>query len=247
MDDLKNMQLLSAAVRSRVEPFMKDILRIHGENIVSIFICGSSLSQDMARGKALIESVVVFKKLDFDQLHMSLSVVDRGIKRSIAAPLFLTPGHIKTSVDTFPLEFLEMKENHLLIYGQDLLEDLRIDLANIRFVCEEQLKGKLIRIRQAYLEIGLRRKGMEALIKESLDSLFPVFKALLRLKDITPPSQKSQVVAKLSEAFGIEEDVFNAVLSDTQDDEKIGAEALESFLARYIKQIETLAEIADRL
>lgn len=247
MSNLKNMERLPIEVKKRAEPYLEELLKLHQDNIISIFIYGSAASGDYIPGVSGINSAVVFKNLGFVQFKKSLHLVDKGIRRNITTPLFLTEEYIRASTDTFPIEFLEMKENHIVIYGQDLLKDLEIDPSHIRFVCEEQLKGKLIRIRQAYLEIGLRKKGMEALIKESLDSLFPIFRGLLRLKGVTPPLKKIEVLRLLSESFEIDGQTFIAVLKDNKIDEKILGEEIESFLGRYIEQIKKLADISDRL
>jgi len=247
MEELKNLEKLDKGLSSKVAAYMNDMLSIHGDNIVSIFAYGACAGEDFIQGATSVSTVIVFKELGFTQLKQSLKLVDRGIRKGIAAPLFLTPEHIKSSSDTFPIEFLEMKDKHVLIFGEDLLSGLAIELSHIRFICEEQLKGKLIRIRQAYLEIGLRKKGMEALIKESLDSLFPVFRGLLRLKGIVPPIKKEDIARSLSDAFGVDYDTFIAVLKDEKNDEKIAGEELESFLERYIQQIEKLAIAADQL
>ena len=187
------------------------------------------------------------ERLEFQDLQKSLKLVSKGINKKITAPLFLTRKHIATSTDVFPIEFLEMKENHLLLYGEDLLTPLEINPANIRLFCEEQIKGKLIRIRQAYLEIGLKRKGIEALLKESLASLTPVFRNLIRLKDKIPPVKKEQIYSQLSAEFGLDRNVFLAILRDTKNDEKIDAQDVEVFFARYTAQIQKLAIAVDQL
>lgn len=247
MGNLKNLERLPIEVKKRVEPYMEELLKLHQDNIISVFIYGSAASGDYIPGVSDINSAVVFKSLGFAQLKKSLHLVNKGIGKNITAPLFLTEEHISASTDTFPIEFLEMKENHIVIYGQDLLKDLEIDPSHIRFVCEEQLKGKLIRIRQAYLEIGLRKKGIEPLIKESLDSLFPIFRGLLRLKGVTPPVKKVEVLRLLAANFEIDGETFIAVLKDKKINEKILGEEIESFLERYIEQIKKLADISDRM
>ena len=243
----KNTEKLPTFVKKNALAVMEELLKLHNENIVSIYFYGSALGENFMPGVSSITSVVVFRKLDCVVLRASLRVIDKGIRMKVAAPLFLTPEHITSSIDTFPIEFLEMRENNVIVYGEDLLGPLSIDSLHIRFVCEEQLKGKLIRIRQGYLEIGLRKKGIEALIKESLDSLLPVFKGLLRLKSINPPAEADRVFGLLSENFGIDSNVFLAILKDEKNDEKILGEDISIFLAKYIKQIEKLADISDKL
>ncbi len=191
--------------------------------------------------------MVILERLGLSELQKSLKLVSKGINKKITAPLFLTRKHMQTSTDVFPIEFLEMKERHLLLYGEDLLSSLEIDPANLRLFCEEQIRGKLIRIRQAYLEIGLKRKGIEALLKESLSALTPVFRNLLRLKGKTPPLERAQIYRQLAEEFALDSDVFLAILRDTENDEKIGAQDVEVFLERYIAQIQKLAFAVDQL
>ena len=247
MEKVRNLENLPKEVRRKILPYMNEMLKIHGENVDSIFIYGSAAAGNYRAGESDVNSAVVFKKLSFEELKKSLKLVNRGIRKRIVAPLFFTPEYIKTSSDTFPIEFLEMKENHVLIYGEDPLTGLEIDPSHIRFICEEQLKGKLIRIRQAYLEIGLRKKGMEALVKESLNSLLPVFRGLLRLKGVNPSRSREENIKLLSKSFDIDADTFFVVLKDEKNDEKVGGEDIEAFLKRYIDQIEILAEAADKL
>ena len=121
------------------------------------------------------------------------------------------------------------------------------DSKNLRLQCEQQLKGKLIRLRQAYLEIGLKKKGMESLLKESFGSLIPVFRNVIRLKGKKPPIEKESIIKKLGEEFAIEEDLFFSILKDKKNNEKIGSQDLEPFLECYIEEIKKLAKFTDEL
>lgn len=247
MENLKNLERLNPQARKILEPHLNELLKIHQDNIISIFVCGSAAGVDYVPGVSDINLLVILEKLEFKDLQKSLKVVSKGINKKIAAPLILTRKHIQTSTDVFPIEFLEMKENHLLLYGQDLLTGLEINPTNIRLFCEEQIKGKLIRIRQAYLEIGLKRKGIEALLKESLASLTPVFRNLLRLKGKTPPVEKERIYNQLCAEFNLDQEVFLAILHDTKNDEKIAAQTAEVFFERYVAQIQKLAIAVDQL
>ena len=237
MENLKNIDKIPVKYQKKITQYIQELIRIHQDDIISIYTYQS----------LKLNICVVFKNLDFSVLKKSLQIVNKGIRNKTNAPLFLTREHIQTSSDTFPIEFLEMKEHHTLLYGEDVLGSLEIEPSHIRFICEQQLKGKLIRIRQAYLEIGLRKKGMEALVKESFESLFPVFRGLLRLKDITPAINRHECIKQLSESFQINSDLFLSLLDDTKNDEKIAGESIEDFLKKYILEIEKLSMVADKL
>ncbi len=246
-DKIINIEKLPQEVQKKFLPFLKTMLDIHHDHLVSVFIYGSATGKNYIPKTSDINSVFVFKDLPFLSLKNSLKAVSKGIVQKIAAPLFLTRGHIETSLDVFPIEFLDMKENYCLLYGADILATLEIKGEHIRLFCEQQIKGKLIRIRQAYLEVGLKKKGMEALLKESLNSLIPVFRNLIRLKGNQPPAEKEEIIKQLCREFELDEDVFLPVYKDTSNDEKIANQDIIVFIEKYLDQIKKLAVGVDNL
>ncbi|MFH0732947.1 MAG: hypothetical protein V2A72_08565 [Candidatus Omnitrophota bacterium] len=248
MPAIINIDTLPQKTRKQVANYAQQLIKLHSENIISIFIYGSAAGTNYVHGKSDVNIAVILKDLKFTDLKKSLKLINWGIRKRIAAPLILTLRHIQTSTDIFPLEFLEMKDNNCLLYGQDLLSELPVSTANMRLQCEQELKGKLIRIRQAYLEIGLKKKGIEALLKESLSSLFPAFRALLRLKTRQIPSvDKEKIIKGLSDNFSIDSSVFFAILHDKKNDEKIRSKDIEPFFEGYINEIQKLAVEVDKL
>ena len=238
---------LHVEARKKFIPYLKAISAIHGDNLISVFVYGSAAGENYIPKVSDINSVFVFKDLKFSTFKSSLNVVSKGIFKKITAPLFLTKGYINSSLDVFPIEFLDMKENHVLLYGEDILSGLEIEGGHIRLFCEQQIKGKLIRIRQAYLEVGLKKKGMEALLKESLNSLLPIFRNLIRLKGKQPPVNKTEIIRQVCRIFGLDEGVFLPIYKDSTNDEKIANQEVVVFLEKYLSQIEKLAGIVDKL
>lgn len=238
---------LRGDVRKTIEPYLRGILDIHGENIVSIMLYGSAAGGFYVPRQSDINLMVIFNELGFKELKSSLRLINQGIAKKITAPLFLSLKHIETSKDVFPIEFLEIKDNNILLYGKDIFGDLQIDQVNIRLFCEREIKGKLIRMREAYLEVGLKRKGIEALMKESLSSLMPIFRALIRIKNQKPDVDREKILSALSEQYGLDKNVFIAILRDKTNDEKIAGQDIEIFFEKYLDEIKKLALIADRL
>jgi len=240
MDNLK-LDQVRLEVRKVIEPYILKLLEIHKENVISIVLYGSATGKNFIPKKSDINLAVVLKNLEFKELKSSLKLIDYGMGRRISAPLFLSLSRIETSKDTFPIEFIEIKENNILVYGKDVFSGLKIDEANLRLFCKREIEGKLIRIRQAYLEIGLKKKGVEALMKESMNSLIPVFRAMLRFKIQNVPVDKEQVLIEFCNHFGLAKDVFIAILKDRMNDEKIRGEDAEVFFEKYLKEIEKLS------
>ena len=167
MPKFVNLEKLPEKAGAVLRPYLEKLVELLGDNLITAAVYGSAASGDFSPKSSDFNLLLICRKVDLPTLKKCLKLVAKGRKDRITAPLFLTREHLDTSADVFPMEFLEFKENHLLLYGEDLLPGLQVDLKNLRYQCEEQIKGKLIRIRQTYLEVGLRGKGIEALLKES--------------------------------------------------------------------------------
>ena len=247
MGELINLDKLPDRVRGIVQPYCLELIKLHGDDLEAIVVYGSATGGDFVPKRSNINLLLIFKDLQLPHLKKSLKLVANGRRRGIIAPLFLTRKHIETSTDAFPIEFLEMKENHVLIYGEDMLKDLEVRRDNIRLQCEQQLKGKLIRLRQTYLEIGLKKKGIESLLIESLTSLTPIFRNMLRLKGEEVPVGKEEVINAVSSQFEVDEEVFLSILRDKKGDERIGGMEAEEFLEKYLEEIRKLAIAVDEM
>ncbi|MCK5654865.1 MAG: hypothetical protein KAI03_01070 [Candidatus Aureabacteria bacterium] len=246
-DNIVNEGKLHIEVQKKIIPYIKKMSDIHGDNLIAVFVYGSAAGENYIPKVSDINSVFVFKNFEFSVLRSSLSVVSKGIVKKIAAPLFLTKDYINSSLDVFPIEFLDMKENHILLYGEDIFTGLEIKGEHIRLFCEQQVKGKLIRIRQAYLEVGLKKKGLESLLKESLNSLIPIFRNLIRLKGKQPSVNKAEIIRQLCQMFELDKNVFLSIYKDSSNDEKIANQEVVVFLEKYLSQIEKLADMVDKL
>jgi hypothetical protein len=244
---LKNLEKLPKEVEKILKPYCEEMVKIHKENLLSMLVYGSAVGRDFISKKSNINLVFVFNNLKREDLDKSLKLVNKGRRKRIIAPLFLTDEYMRSSSDVFPIEFLEMKENHILIYGEDFLERLEISRENLRLQCEQQLKGKLIRLRQAYLEIGKNRKAIMQLIWESFTSFIPVIRNLLRLKEGIVLYDKEELLVKAAEHLGVEFDLFKMILYFKSKGKIPSKAKLKEIFSKYMEEIFKLAMLADKL
>ncbi|MGD2279350.1 MAG: hypothetical protein PVH45_04580 [Candidatus Omnitrophota bacterium] len=246
--EIQNLDKLPENARSVLAPYLKELVDTYGGDIVSIFAYGSVTGRDYNPKTSDINVAVVLNEVSLEKFKPMLKTVQKGIKRKITAPLFLSPSYIKMSLDTFPMEFMSMKGSSLVLYGDDVLSGITVDKADLRRECEYQLKGKLLTIRQAYLEQGLNHKALERLLKASFRALMPVLENVLRLKrEDSIANNKEGILHQLGEDFGVNVSSFIEILRDKEADAKIGGRSIEAFLSDFLAQLEKLIEIVDNM
>lgn len=244
---LKNLEQVNEKARAHLDDYVAGLDTELGSNLKAVSIYGSATGPDYVPGKSNVNLAVVLGRLDEESLTSLLDVVKWGMGKRIVPPLMLTPEYIKASLDVFPIEFLEIKDSHAVIMGEDFFSGVEVGLKDLRLECESQLKAAILRTRQAYLEIGWRKRGAEEVLTVSLTSLIPVFRAMLRLKGIDPPRPKAEVVTALGGTFGVETATFLAILRDRAGDDRVEGEEAHAVLARYIDEITALAGRVDDL
>ena len=246
MTALRNIDRLPPAIRPAVASYLEEMLSLHAGNVLSVFLYGSAAGADYVPKHSDINLCFIFNKLDFEVLEKSLKTAAKGAKKKITAPLFFTPEMIAASSDVFPVEFLEMKEKHVLLYGEDLISAVDIKTEYLRLFCEEQLKGKLIRIRHACLETGLRPVQFKSLLRGSFKTLLPIFRNLIRLKGTHPPVKKEEIIKEMARHYDLDPAAFLAIPEKTVGKRSANSDELKILFRDFIRQLNELVQKVDR-
>ena len=143
------LQALSPKRRAALERFREHLSEQFGAQLLAVELVGPAL--DDPASTRTPDTVVVLAGDDLDKLRQ-FARLGRGLARDgVNAPLVLTPELISTSLDTFPLEFIDMQARHRLIHGQDFLSSLQFTPADVRLQCERELKTAAMTMRQRTL------------------------------------------------------------------------------------------------
>ncbi len=243
----KNISEFPRLIQPVIIEFANKLLENLDDNVHSIVVYGSAAGVNYNHGVSNINIAVIVKNLDFSVLKQSVALVKWCHKHKIATPLFLTKEYILNSFDVFPVEFTEIKEQHKVIFGEDIFKDLDIPLKDVRLLCEGQVKGKLLHLRQAYLGIGPHPSVLKNLLLSALSDLIPVFRQLIVLKGQKPAEQKEEMLKQLANIFSLDPEPFLAVTHDKNRKILISSNQVESHLQNFLSQLENLSRHLDSL
>jgi len=227
--------------------FTDDVKSVFGDDLVAILLYGSGAKGEYRYKKSDINFMIVLTEGGIDKLSLGIPLIARWRKRNVSTPLFLTEAYIHSSLDSFPIEFLEMQQNYKLVFGKDVLKDIRIRKEDLRIQCERELKGKLLQLREGFLTTAHHADSMKSLIARSVITFAPIFSGLLELKtDVIPPNRR-EMFAKMAEIFGLDEELFRELLAIRETNPRYSREHLHSIMERYIREISQLTQTIDQL
>jgi predicted nucleotidyltransferase len=233
-----------ANIKNIANEFTEKIKHIYGDNLVSVVLFGSAASGESSGKNSDINVLVVLGDESLDAIARSTSVLTSRKFRNIDA-VFFSEKYMKTTTDVFPIEFLDMKDNYKVLYGKDVLMGLSVDLKNLRFQCEQELKSKLIAIKKAYPRI-VARDAARAFLFKTFTSSVHVLRNLLRLKGEAPPYRKEDAMKLVASRFGVDGAVFKRILDAKQSGAKLSIRQADELLCDFTKELERLTDAVDR-
>jgi predicted nucleotidyltransferase len=228
-------------------PLTQDFLKIFNKELVSLILYGSAASGHYVKGKSDINLLVVLTSTGMDKLADVLDTVQVWKKSRVAVPLVMTKTFIEKSLDCYPIEFLNMRNRHILIYGENVLEQLKFKPEDLRLQIERELKGKLILLRNGYLESGGNARQLKQLINRSFTAFTSIFNALLYLKQESAPHHRRDTIKEIAKLFTVDAGVFLSCADIKEGIDKLSGKEVEAVFKKYLQEVEKICDIVDAL
>ncbi len=240
-----------AKVPKKPEEIFVEITReyqgIFGADLISIILYGSGAGPDYVAGKSDLNFLITLTDQGIERLDRVPEIASRWRKRNVAIPLFMTCADITGSQDAYPIEFLNMKRQYVLVSGEDILSGLAFDPCHIRLQLERELRGKLIHLRSGYLATEGSSRKIRQLIGLSLTAFVSLFGALLYLKNIDIPHGRREVITAAGMAFGIDVAVFLTCEEIRRKADRLSSHEVKAVFRNYLKEVGRLCEQIERM
>ncbi|MSQ77354.1 MAG: nucleotidyltransferase domain-containing protein [Nitrospiraceae bacterium] len=236
------MAEIPESVRAILRPYLEQVKKLFGDVIEAVILYGSAAGGEYLPGKSNVNLLVLLAKQDTELLKQYAALHKRWQKEQIVVPLFLTQAELKSSLELFPLEYLEIQDQHVLLAGRDPFPELRIDLKNLSTQCEQELRGNLLRLRQRFVEGGAGTEAITILLPLSFTALMPCLRGLLRAKERPVERSADGVLQGVEKEFGIDTAVFQDVLNLKRGIISPGPAEAPRLFDRYATMLQTLIE-----
>ena len=227
--------------------FLRSIKKQRSLESQAIIVYGSAARGEFLEGYSNVNVLVVLERLTQPVLQQWSGIHKQWAREKIVAPLFLTHTDLQQSSDVFPLEYLDIKECHVLLEGRDPFPELHVDPTNLFFQCRQETHANLLRVRQCYVEGWGRIEAIQTVLPLSLTSLLPCLRGLYRLLN-RPSNMKSQeVLEELQTTLSVEPSVFQEVWRLKRGLSTPGKHELPKLLERYLAGLGQLVDKVDSM
>lgn len=229
---------VAPAMREPMKEFCSFLQDLAGPNLLSVTAFGAVLTPAFDSSDAGAATVMVLGRVDLDLLRR-LAEHGPGLGRKrIAAPLVMTPEYISASLDSFPLELLEIHQQHATLHGTDHFAALELKAPDVRLQCEREFKRILIRLRQGLLAAAGRENLLGDLRLDVGEHLLRTLRGMLWLRGKTEALARDAIVTETQTLIGGSLAGVRAALSKTATND------WQAFRSLY-DDVERLAKLAN--
>jgi predicted nucleotidyltransferase len=216
-----------------------------GDNLQSVVLYGSSAAGDFVPGFSGHDVLVVVQQLGAVELRALRPTLLAWERSGNPLPQIFTRRELLDSADVFPIEFLDMRQSRRVLYGDDPLAELKIDMRHYRGQLERELKVRFELLRRRYIACGGDQQQLALLMARSVSSFLILLRAVLRLYNESVPAEKADVLAPLAEHLAFDPQPLRAVLALRTKQTLPEPGELETLFSDYLHSIGQVIRAVD--
>jgi predicted nucleotidyltransferase len=215
------------------------------DELRTVVLYGSAAAGDFLPGVSNYNLLLLIEPLTSRELERLEPTIAAWSRAGNAPPLVFTPAELAASVDAFPIELLDIQQSRRVLWGEDLLAELRIEREHLRLQIERELTGKLLSLRSQYLLTGGKPKAVGDLMLRSLSTILVLLRAVLRLHQDQVPARKLDAMRELRKHLEFDIAPFEELFAARQ--RGVRPAAVPVSFGDYLRSIEQVVQAINQL
>jgi len=227
------------ATEKNIFPCIKECFK---EDLRSVILYGSAASVSFNSTLSDINILILLDKNNTSSFIEFGKKSKKIIKKYRVSILILTFEEFINSADVFPMEYYDIYDCHVVIYGENIEGKLKLTSYNLRHQLEERLRGFSNQFRQAIIQSG----GNHRFLKQNIKIIPAVIKTLmrsaLRLKEVEVKNLTDKMVFdEIEKKYNVDMSVFSENMN------KLKHEDIVSVITKILEIIDKITVQIDKL
>ena len=218
--------------------------RVIGDRLSAATLYGSAASGEFRPAHSDVNIAFVFTVLGARELETIRKAHREWEKRRVVRPLLLSVDGLERSRDTFPLEYLLIRERHVALYGADPFAAIAIDRAALRSQVERVLRAQELGLAVSYVSLASTPAGARRWASQAASAMAASASGLLFLTEGAVPATRKETAERSAARFGVDPGVLSALLTRESGPAVVPAtkllESAQALLSRLLEETERL-------
>jgi predicted nucleotidyltransferase len=217
------------------------------DRLVSVVLYGSAAGEDHHTKFSDLNVLCVLKEITPRELGEAEPILRWWREHKHPAPTLMSEEEVHNSADCFPIEFRDMKDRRKVMYGVDVVSDVKIDGKFYRAQIEHELRAKLFRLRQQGAGVLSDPAALLKLCVDSISTFCVLGRHAMVASGTSAKTERRAVVHQLSQTLKMDVTPFEILLDVREDKSGMDVGDPGELFARYLDCIRRMIEFVDRL
>ena len=170
-------------VQKLLQIYVSELRDRFAEQLEGVLLYGSAIRGEFLPGRSNLNILLLVSSYNSAVLKQYSAVHRQWSREQIVIPLFLTEEELRISAAVFPLEFLEIQEQHRVLGGRDPFIGFHVQTDRLRETVIQGFMSHLLRLRQRFVEGSGADEATAILLSLSITSILPLLRGTQRLLD----------------------------------------------------------------
>ena len=240
--------MVNTAIKEALSGLVEDLRATHGNNLACVVLYGSAATGDHNELRSDYNILIALHRITPEDLRQAQAPMREWQRLGHPLPVYFTIEELSDAADVFPIEFHQMANARVVLYGHDPFEFVQLSSANLRHQTEYELRSKLIQLRRLYIPASVSIEKLCDLMSDSLSSFAALFRAVLMLHDQQAPVSKPDCVRATAKLLRLDSAPFERIFEfRTGGNLPTSEKEANDLFGAYLFQIEQVVEAVDNL
>jgi predicted nucleotidyltransferase len=221
--------------------YVKDVKALFADQLEGVLLYGSAVRGEFLPGRSNLNLLLLVSSYDQALLKGYEAIHRRWSKEQIVAPLFLTEAELRSSASVFPLEYLEIQEQHRVLGGRDPFVGFHIEAHRLATEVQQGLMAAVLRLRQRYVEGNATEEAALILLPLSITSLLPLLRGIQRMQGRAVKFQSEELIKDVEEQLKLDLRGLHDALLLKRGQITPGPKEIPRLFERYLHTVTALA------
>jgi predicted nucleotidyltransferase len=195
---------IPADIRRDLEAFIGQIFQESTSPPIAVISIGSAVTGDYARKSSDLNLLIIYDELKITDIAAVAPVAQRWFKKRRFSPRFLSRRNLIETARYFQIDFLGMRNAHVLLYGEDVLATIALSPADLRWQLAHEIKRMRMRLKQQYWRTARNEQAQRAVAVTRVSSLLHLYRGVLLLEGRSVPRSQRGVAEIATKDLAIE-------------------------------------------
>jgi len=238
-------------IEKQINELVERLKALAGENLNCVALFGSAVTREFHENFSDVNIICIFRELAASQLARLTPLMRWWTKKEFPAPLLFSRAELDSSADVFAIELIDIRGRHRMLYGEDVFAGLHVPMDLHRVQVENNLRTKLLTLRQMYAQFADDDRRVRRLMLDSVSNFATLFRhALIAMGDQPAESHslsKEESIRNLAARIHFDPDIFVRLLHVRAQKASEKDMDPHAAFAKYLEGIEKAIQAVDAL